>query len=159
MESMKFSERDECFMRQALLLAEQAARLGEVPVGAVLVLNDQIIGQGYNQPITECDSTAHAELVALREGCRSQANYRLPGAVLYVTLEPCTMCAGALVHGRIAEVVFAAAEPKAGAIISQQRFFESHFLNHGVRWRSGLLADESAALLRAFFQARRKQTD
>src|SRR4051812_24074269 len=112
------------FMRQALALAEEAARAGEVPVGAVIVKNDAVIGRGFNRPITSHDPTAHAEIVALRDAADRAANYRLPGATLYVTIEPCLMCVGAIVHARIATVVFGAAEPKAGAMESTQRAHE-----------------------------------
>ncbi|MDX1692369.1 MAG: tRNA adenosine(34) deaminase TadA [Ketobacteraceae bacterium] len=154
---MKFSENDHHYMAMALAEAAFAAGLGEVPVGAVLVLNDQIIGRGYNHPIGACDPTAHAEIQAIRAACQQQNNYRLPGATLYVTLEPCAMCAGAIVHSRIARVVFAAHEPKAGALESTQRFFDQPQLNHRVCCESGLYRDEAGAMLSGFFRQRREE--
>ncbi|WP_322981079.1 tRNA adenosine(34) deaminase TadA [Pseudomonas sp. C11] len=146
---------DEPFMQAALALARQGAELGEVPVGAVLVQEGEIIGRGFNCPISRHDPSAHAEMVAIRAAAESVQNYRLPGSTLYVTLEPCSMCAGLIVHARIARVVFAASEPRAGMAVSQGRFFEQGFLNHRVMVEGGLLAEESGALLKAFFKARR----
>lgn len=142
-------------MQAALELARQGAELGEVPVGAVLVQGGEIIGRGFNCPISRSDPSAHAEMVAIRAAAESVQNYRLPGSTLYVTLEPCSMCAGLIVHARIARVVFAASEPRAGMAVSQGRFFEQGFLNHRVMVEGGLLAEESGALLKAFFKARR----
>lgn len=142
-------------MQAALALARQGAELGEVPVGAVLVQDGEIIGRGFNCPISRHDPSAHAEMVAIRAAAESVQNYRLPGSTLYVTLEPCSMCAGLIVHARIARVVFAASEPRAGMAVSQGRFFEQGFLNHRVMVEGGLLAEESGALLKAFFKARR----
>lgn len=142
-------------MQAALELARQGAELGEVPVGAVLVQDGEIIGRGFNCPISRHDPSAHAEMVAIRAAAESVQNYRLPGSTLYVTLEPCSMCAGLIVHARIARVVFAASEPRAGMAVSQGRFFEQGFLNHRVMVEGGLLAEESGALLKAFFKARR----
>lgn len=142
-------------MQAALELARQGAELGEVPVGAVLVQDGEIIGRGFNCPISRSDPSAHAEMVAIRAAADSVQNYRLPGSTLYVTLEPCSMCAGLIVHARIARVVFAASEPRAGMAVSQGRFFEQGFLNHRVMVEGGLLAEESGALLKAFFKARR----
>lgn len=142
-------------MQAALELAHQGAELGEVPVGAVLVQDGEIIGRGFNCPISRHDPSAHAEMVAIRAAAESVQNYRLPGSTLYVTLEPCSMCAGLIVHARIARVVFAASEPRAGMAVSQGRFFEQGFLNHRVMVEGGLLAEESGALLKAFFKARR----
>ncbi len=142
-------------MQAALALARQGAELGEVPVGAVLVQEGEIIGRGFNCPISRHDPSAHAEMVAIRAAAESVQNYRLPGSTLYVTLEPCSMCAGLIVHARIARVVFAASEPRAGMAVSQGRFFEQGFLNHRVMVEGGLLAEESGALLKAFFKARR----
>ena len=147
---------DERFMRRALELAERAGRAGEVPVGAVVVQDDQVIGEGCNAQIGSCDPTAHAEVVALRDAAGRSGNYRLPGAVLYVTIEPCTMCAGALVHARIAELVFGAREPKAGAVVSAERLLERDRLNHRVAWREGVLEAECSELLRTFFSDRRR---
>ncbi len=146
---------DEMFMREALRLAEQGAVLGEVPVGAVLVQDGEIIGRGFNSPISLCDPSAHAEVQAIRDAAARLQNYRLPETTLYVTLEPCNMCAGLIVHARVARVVFAAHEPRAGAVASQGCFFAQPFLNHNVEVTSGVLADASAQMLKAFFKARR----
>ncbi|TLP72649.1 tRNA adenosine(34) deaminase TadA [Pseudomonas nitroreducens] len=148
--------RDIPFMREAMVLAEQGAALGEVPVGAVLVLDGQVIGRGFNQPITSHDPSAHAEMVAIREAASAAQNYRLPGSTLYVTLEPCSMCAGLLVHSRIQRVVFGATEPKSGVVVSRGNFFEQDFLNHRVLVEGGVLGGECSAMLSAFFKARRK---
>ncbi len=144
------------FMARALALAEVAAGLGEVPVGAVLVVDDAIVGEGYNQPISSNDPTAHAEVVALRNAAGCAGNYRLPGSTLYVTLEPCTMCVGAIVHARVERLVFAAREPRAGVVCSQGSDLDRSFYNHRVAWQEGPLAAESAALLKAFFRERRE---
>lgn len=148
---------DEYWMRQALQLADQAGEEGEVPVGALVVLNGEIIGSGANSPISCNDPTAHAEIQAIRSACAYMNNYRLPEATLYVTLEPCSMCAGAIVHARIKRVVYAAVEPKSGAIESQGCFFESHFLNHKVQADGGVLEEESSSRLSQFFQFRRNK--
>ena len=142
-------------MPRALAEARAAAARGEVPVGAVLVQDGEVVGQGFNCPILRHDPSAHAEMVAIRAAAQSVQNYRLPGSTLYVTLEPCSMCAGLIVHARIARVVFAASEPRAGVAISQGQFFDQGFLNHRVRVEGGLLAEESGALLKEFFKARR----
>lgn len=144
------------FMRMALEQAALGASLGEVPVGAVLVRDGEVLGQGFNQPIGLHDPSAHAEMQAVRDAASRVQNYRLPGSTLYVTLEPCSMCAGLLVHARVARVVYAASEPRAGMATSQGRFFEQEFLNHRVLVEGGLLAEESAEMLRSFFRARRK---
>jgi len=146
---------DVAWMSQALVLAQQAELQGEVPVGAVIVRDNEIIGKGWNQPILSHDPTAHAEIQALRAACQHENNYRLPGATLYVTLEPCLMCAGALVHARIERVVFAATEPKTGAAGSCFDIFNNHKLNHHVVCDSGVLAEQSGELLRQFFRSRR----
>lgn len=148
---------DERFMREALRQAELAAELGEVPVGAVLVYQGEIIGRGFNQPIGLSDPSAHAEVQAIRDAAQNLSNYRLPGTVLYVTLEPCSMCAGLLVHARIERLVFAAKEPRAGAAGSQSDFFQSAYLNHAVQVSGGVLADQSSELLKRFFKARRQK--
>ena len=148
---------DEYWMGQALMLADQAATEGEVPVGAILVLDNEIIGQGYNSPISCCDPTAHAEIKAIRDACKKVANYRLPNASLYVTLEPCSMCAGAIVHARIERVIYAATEPKSGVVDSQFHFFEQDFLNHSVKVESGVLAPLASKKMSDFFQFRREQ--
>jgi len=150
-----FSEADRKFMGEALKLAAYGTSLGEVPVGAVLVVDGKIIGRGFNCPILSCDPSAHAEMLALRDAAKHLNNYRLPASTLYVTLEPCSMCAGLLVHARVARLVYATTEPRAGAVISQGRFFAQPFLNHLVTAEGGLLAEQSAALLRDFFKARR----
>ena len=146
---------DEKWMRHAMALALRAEAMGEVPVGAVLVQGGEVVGQGFNCPILRHDPSAHAEMVVIRAAAQSVQNYRLPGSTLYVTLEPCSMCAGLIVHARIARVVFAASEPRAGVAISQGQFFDQGFLNHRVRVEGGLLAEESGALLKEFFKARR----
>ena len=144
------------WMSHALDLAQQAGLQSEVPVGAVIVRNDQILGEGWNQPIIKKDPTAHAECTALRTACLQANNHRLPGATLYVTLEPCLMCAGALVHARILRLVFAAYEPKAGAIVSHFNILNNDKLNHRVICENGVLARQSENLLRQFFRARRQ---
>ncbi|OUR73489.1 tRNA-specific adenosine deaminase [Methylophaga sp. 41_12_T18] len=144
------------WMSHALALAQQAELQGEVPVGAVIVKDGQILGEGWNQPIINHDPTAHAEINALRNACQKENNYRLPGATLYVTLEPCLMCAGALVHARIDRVIYAAKEPKTGAAGSCFDIFNTKALNHHVDCKQGVLAEQSAELLRDFFRARRK---
>ncbi len=147
---------DEYFMEQALECAKQAAERGEVPVGAVLVNADgDILAQAGNAQITHADPTAHAEVLALRMAAAVRQNYRLPGTTMYVTLEPCTMCCGALVHARIDRLVFATREPKAGAVVSTAAVLNSTSLNHAVSWSEGVMAEESAALLTGFFKARR----
>ena len=148
-------ETDLAFMRRALVLADRAAQANEVPVGAVLVRAGEILGEGWNQVITAQDPTAHAECVALREAAASVGNYRLPDSTLYVTLEPCTMCVGALVHARVARLVFAAREPKAGVVCSRGEALSADYYNHSVAWEEGLLAEESAARLQEFFRQRR----
>ena len=142
-------------MRRALVLAGEAAQSGEVPVGAVVVVDGAIVGEGFNQPIAAHDPTAHAEIVALRAAAQALGNYRLTGATLYVTVEPCLMCVGALVHARIGEVVYGAAEPKAGAIESMTSAHELPGLNHRLTAVGGVLADDSRALLQQFFRNRR----
>jgi len=146
---------DERWMGRALELANRAEAAGEVPVGAVLVEAGEIIGEGFNQPITARDPTAHAEIVALRQAARSKNNYRLPGTVLYVTLEPCTMCVGALLHGRIARLVFGAREPRAGSVVSQQQLLDDSCYNHRIEVTEGSRATECSELLQKFFRARR----
>jgi tRNA(adenine34) deaminase len=148
-------ETDQEFMRRALALAERAEDEGEVPVGALVVLDSRVVGEGWNRPIVSADPTAHAEIVALREAAARVGNYRLPGATLYVTLEPCPMCAGAMVHARIARVVFGAADERSGAAGSVFDILNSSSLNHQARIEGGVLADECAAKLREFFRARR----
>lgn len=150
-----FSTEDTEFMQRALTLAQQGAALGEVPVGAVLVLDNHIIGEGYNQPILSHDPTAHAEVVAIRQAAQNLQNYRLENITLYVTLEPCTMCVGALVHARINRVVFATTEPKSGSLVSARQQLDIGYYNHVFSYQGGLLAQESSKLLSDFFKARR----
>ena len=146
---------DERYMRRALELAAKAGEEGEVPVGAVLVQDGRIAGQGRNRMVGGGDPTAHAEMEALREACGTAGNYRLPGAELFVTLEPCAMCAGAIVLARISRVVFSAPDPRSGAGGSVFNVLDNTFLNHRCEVQSGLLEEQSAELLRAFFRARR----
>lgn len=147
--------KDIYFMQQAIALAKKGSLLGEVPVGAVVVHNDTIIGQGFNQPITKNDPRAHAEMIAIYEAAQKLQNYRIPETTLYVTLEPCSMCAGLLVHARIKRLVFGTTEPKAGVITSQDEFFKKSFLNHHPIIEGGVLADECSNLLKSFFKERR----
>ena len=149
---------DEAFMAEALELAFEGSRLNEVPVGALVVLNGVVVGRGYNQPISQQDPTAHAEIVALRNAARTVGNYRLPGATLYVTVEPCAMCAWAIHHARIARVMYGASEPKTGACGSVVDLFAEARLNHHAEVEGGLMAEESAALIGAFFQRRRAES-
>jgi tRNA(adenine34) deaminase len=143
-------------MRLALELAQHAAAGGEVPIGAVLVKDGEPVGQGWNRPIADQDPSAHAEIIALRDAGRRLGNYRLPGTTLYVSLEPCVMCAGALVHARVARVVYGAADPKGGACGSVFDLLPSDFrLNHRVECAGGVMAKSCADLLRAFFRKRR----
>ena len=151
-----FSEQDHQFMCQALALAQQAAELGEVPVGAVIVVDGQVMGEGYNQPIATHDPTAHAEVVAIRQAAQKLQNYRLENSTLYVTLEPCTMCVGALIHARISRVVFATTEPKSGPLVSARKQLETGYYNHVFKFEGGLLADEASKQLSDFFRARRE---
>lgn len=149
---------DEYWMRLAYEQAALAAAQGEIPVGAVIVSQNQVIGRGYNAPISLNDPTAHAEIVALREACQNLKNYRLPeDAVLYVTLEPCTMCVGALVHSRISRVVFGTNEPKAGSLVSARKLFETGYYNHVFPFDSGCMQQQCAEQLSAFFKLRREQ--
>ncbi|MDR2209535.1 MAG: tRNA adenosine(34) deaminase TadA [Azoarcus sp.] len=150
--------RDECFMREALALAREAGAAGEVPVGAVVVCNGEIVGRGYNRPITAHDPTAHAEIIALRNAAAHLGNYRLPGCELFVTLEPCAMCTGALFHARVARVVFGANDPKTGAAGSVLDLYAEPRLNHHAEIVGGVLAEECGELLSSFFAARRART-
>lgn len=148
---------DERFMREAMELARQGAERGEVPVGAVLVQDGEVIGRGFNCPISTSDPSAHAEMVAIRAAAAAVQNYRLPGSTLYVTLEPCSMCAGLIVHSRIARVVYGTTEPKAGVAVSRGQFFQQDFLNHRVLVEGGVLAEACSSLLSDFFKARRQK--
>ena len=152
------NDRDEHWMSEALLLARQAADIDEVPVGAVLI-NEQneLIASGHNQPISANDPTAHAEIIVLREAAKKLNNYRLPNTTLYVTLEPCTMCVGALVQARVKRIVYGAVEPKTGAIESAHRLFDTGNYNHKPEIQGGVLADHCSSLLSDFFQKKRNQ--
>ncbi|MDT8427278.1 MAG: tRNA adenosine(34) deaminase TadA [Pseudomonadales bacterium] len=145
----------EYWMQQAFVLARQAGETGEVPVGAILVAGGKVLGRGANRPIAAHDPTAHAEILALREAALLRQNYRLPGSILYVTLEPCTMCLGAMIHARVQTLVFAAREPRFGAVVSQRQLLDQTAFNHQLQWQEGPLAAESAALLKEFFRQRR----
>lgn len=147
---------DEKWMRLALAQAREAERLGEVPVGAVLVRNGELLAEGFNQPITLNDPTAHAEVVVLRKAAQLASNYRLPDSTLYVTVEPCTMCAGSLVHARIKRLVYGASEPRAGAVASQLQVLSQPFYNHRVEVQGGVLAEECAELISGFFARKRR---
>jgi tRNA(adenine34) deaminase len=148
---------DEQWMRHALALALQADASNEVPVGAVIVRDGTIIGEGFNQPISRLDPSAHAEILALRDAGQAVDNYRLPGATMYVTVEPCTMCAGAVIHSRIARLVYAASEPKAGAVCSHFQLFDQPQMNHKVEWLGGVLASDASSIVQAFFARRRDE--
>ena len=147
---------DEYFMREALSMARSAECLGEVPVGAIVVRDGQIVGRGFNSPIGESDPTAHAEIAALRDAARRLENYRLPGCELFVTLEPCAMCAGAILHSRIARVVYGARDLKTGVHGSVVDLFAVERLNHHTEVVGGILADECSQLLSSFFAQRRQ---
>lgn len=146
---------DLLWMRHALKLARRAAELNEVPVGAVLVRSGEIIAEGWNQPIAAHDPSAHAEIVAVRAGAQALRNYRLNGLTLYVTLEPCAMCAGAIIHARLDRLVFGASDPKAGAVHSVYDLVSRPRLNHRLEWTGGILAPECGAILQEFFRSRR----
>ena len=150
-------ERDRHFMAQALEQARLAEAAGEVPVGAVVVLAEQVIGRGYNRPIGTADPSAHAEMIAIREAAARLGNYRLPGCELFVTLEPCAMCAGVIQHARITRLVFAASDPKTGACGSVTDLFALPQLAHHAKVSGGILGDAAGAMLRAFFAARRAE--
>jgi len=147
------------FMRAAIEEAGKASAAGEVPVGAIVVLDGAIVGRGFNQPISGVDPTAHAEIVALRDAARTIGNYRLTGATLYVTIEPCQMCVGAMVHARVATLVFGASEPKAGAVVSTMRAHEHPALNHRIEATGGVLDDECREIIQEFFRLRRRKSD
>ncbi len=152
-----FSEEDTHWMNYALQLAAKGEAIGEVPVGAVIVQNGTMIGEGFNQPISSHDPTAHAEIVALRQASAEVQNYRLVGSTIYVTLEPCTMCVGALVHARIARLVFGTTETKAGAVVSKSQLLDNDYFNHRVCYGGGLLAHQCQHQLSDFFARRREQ--
>ena len=146
----------EQWMRRALALADRAGNEGEVPIGAVVVRDGELLGEGWNSVIAFQDPTAHAEVVAMRDAAKMTGNYRLPGATVYVTLEPCTMCAGAMIHARIAKLVFAANEPKAGVVCSTCSLLDEPRYNHQVSWQGDVLAEDSKERLQAFFRERRQ---
>lgn len=148
---------DADYMRLALELARQAEQAGEVPVGAVVVKDGEVVGRGFNAPISRHDPSAHAEMMALRDAAQRLGNYRLVGCELFVTLEPCVMCAGAMFHARIARVVYGARDPKTGAAGSVLNLFDAAQLNHHARLEGGVLAEECGAVLSNFFAARRMQ--
>jgi tRNA(adenine34) deaminase len=142
-------------MARALELAAQASAAGEVPVGALLVKNGQLVGEGYNQPISSCDPSAHAEVVAMRNAAAHLNNYRLTGCELYVTIEPCTMCVGAMIHARVSRVIFGAPEPRAGALVSQLKLLDNSHFNHSIDWRGGVLEQDCGHLISEFFRRKR----
>ena len=152
---MTQAELDHQFMQQAIEQAQLAALEGEVPVGAVLVRDGKVISRAFNQPITHHDPSAHAEMLALRAAAKAEANYRLPGSTLYVTLEPCTMCAGAMLHARVDRVVYGAPDPKTGAAGSVLDVFSSKQINHQTAVEGGVMSEECGQLLRSFFKGRR----
>lgn len=147
---------DEAFMREALILAQLARDAGEVPVGAVIVKDNVVIGRGFNRPISSNDPTTHAEIVAIRDAAQHLKNYRLVDCALYVTLEPCAMCVGAMLHARLKRVVFGASDPKTGVCGSVMNLPAEEKLNHHATFEGGVLSEECGAILRAFFQTRRK---
>jgi tRNA(adenine34) deaminase len=151
----RFMDTHELYMRAALEEARQGLESGEVPVGAVVVVDGRIIGRGFNQPIGSHDPTAHAEVVAMRAAAREIGNYRLVGSTLYVTIEPCLMCVGAMVHARVGTLVFGAPEPKAGAVVSSCRAHELPSLNHRIEVLGGVLEDDCRAIIQEFFRGRR----
>jgi len=148
---------DEQFMQAAIEQAKLAGQINEVPVGAVVVLDGQIIGRGFNQPIAACDPSAHAEVMALRDAAKNIENYRLVNADLYVTVEPCTMCSGAIVHSRVRRVIYGTTEPKAGVAQSQEQIFEKPYFNHQVDVIGGVLTQQCSEVIQAFFKRRREE--
>ena len=143
------------FMEEALIEAKKALEKGEVPIGAVVVLGEDIIGRGYNQPISKNDPTAHAEIMALRDASKNLKNYRLKDTLVYSTLEPCLMCAGALVHARIKKLFYSASDPKSGVIENNSNLMQSAFLNHKISHEGGILKEESSKILKNFFLKKR----
>lgn len=156
-ESQALQAEDEKWMRHALALAAKAAEQGEVPVGAVLVQGQQMISEAWNQPISSNDPTAHAEVAVLRQAGERLGNYRFPGATLYVTIEPCTMCVGAMIHARIDRLVFGAREPKAGAVVSQNQLLDHPAMNTNIRYAEGVLAEQCSQMISDFFVQRRQE--
>lgn len=155
--SIVWSQEDDDWMHYAMALADKAGMADEVPVGAVLVRDGQVLGEGWNRPIGDHDPSAHAEIIALRNAGQQQGNYRLPGSTLYVTIEPCLMCAGAIVHARVERLVFGAMEPKAGAVCSHYQVLSGEHLNHRVEVVAGVEAQACSDLISAFFKRRRLQ--
>jgi tRNA(adenine34) deaminase len=145
----------ELWMREALSEAHKAAAEGEVPVGAIVLLDGKIVGRGHNSPIQLKDPTAHAEIIALRQAARYMMNYRLPGSTLVVTIEPCVMCVGAMIHARVEELIYGAADPKAGAIKSCYQLADNNQLNHEIRVISGILEEDCGSTIKTFFASRR----
>ena len=148
-------DNQQLYMSQALELAQEASSIGEVPVGALVVKDNRVIGRGYNQSIKNSDPTAHAEVIALRDAANTLKNYRLNGCKLYVTIEPCAMCVGAMVHARIQRVIFGAIEPRAGALVSQLKMMDMPHFNHTFDWQGVVLESECGALMKEFFRGRR----
>lgn len=146
---------DEYWMKHALNLAVAAGRAGEVPVGALITKNDRLIAEGVNQPITTVDPTAHAEIIALRAAAKALGNYRLPGCTMYVTIEPCSMCAGALVHARVERLVYGAPEPRTGAVCSAIELLDAPFHNHRVAVTSGVMQQACSTVIQSFFRNKR----
>ena len=146
---------DQYWMNRAIELAKKAAEQGEVPIGAVLVKDGELVGSGWNQPISGCDPSAHAEIMALRNAASNVQNYRLPGTTLYVTIEPCAMCAGAMLHARISKLVFGAPEPRNGAVVSQLNILDNPRLTHQIEWQAGVLEQTCKEQMQSFFRARR----
>ena len=146
---------DQFWLKKAIAYGLQGERVGEVPVGAVLTHNNELVAYGYNQPILSKDPTAHAEIIALRQAAKKLGNYRIKDTTLYVTLEPCAMCVGAMIHARIRRLVFGACDPKAGAVVSVFKLLDEPILNHHIQYQGGILVDECSALLTNFFQKRR----
>jgi len=147
---------DEKWMEVALAQAESGAAMNEVPVGAVLIKDGEIIASAFNSPISSCDPTAHAEIKVLRAGAEKIGNYRLVGCTLYVTIEPCSMCAGALIHGRIKRLVIGALEPKSGAVVSQMQLLDAPFFNHNVEYSLGVCEEECRSMMQTFFSKKRR---
>lgn len=150
------ASKDQHYMREALKLAQKAQSQGEVPVGALVVLGDEVIGEGWNQPISMKDPTGHAEILALREAAQYLNNYRLPNTTLYVTLEPCAMCVGAMIHARIKRLVFGAFDPKTGAVDSVFKLLNSNNFNHDIDWIGGCEAEQCGQILKEFFKMKRR---
>jgi tRNA(adenine34) deaminase len=149
------TDTDNLWMGEALRQAQRAADMGEVPVGAVLVRDGEMLAAACNHPISGCDPSLHAEIAVMREGAAILQNYRLSGATLYVTIEPCTMCVGAMIHARIGRLVFGAREPRAGAVVSQLQLLDQSHYNHRIAWSEGVLAEECSDRMKAFFASRR----